>query len=403
MNLDSLKFIAAFLLWVVAFSSGLLPILIRNFRTNKLFISLSQCFAGGLFLAVGLIHILPEAREKLEGSWKLADGHDDDRFPLSYFLCLLTFSLILLIDKVLFNNTDMIEQIEGKIDLRTSHLRKSILGTDDMEDPENNFKERVSHNVKLAISLSRLNLEHAMENDKSEDYLEIPEDKLDNAKKENQIMDTDDHDHDHHDHDHSEHKNIKDQKDQNVHQLSDTKNSNFNKTEHKHGNVHKHDHQGHDHHGHHHASVKKGSGYMQAFILLTAMGIHGLFEGLALGVESEQKEFVNLFLAILAHKWCDSLVVGFSFVGAELPKKMSLYLTLFLSLFTPAGVLIGYCWSSNMTVTGVFQALSAGTFIYISCAEIIIEEFAIAEKKFWKFLMYCFGILFVTLMITIEH
>ena len=38
------------------------------------------------------------------------------------------------------------------------------------------------------------------------------------------------------------------------------------------------------------------------------------------------------------------------------------------------------------------MALSAGTFLYISCGEIIIEEFAIAKNKFVKFLFYLGGI-----------
>jgi len=78
---------------------------IPTFRTNPNLLSYSNCFAGGLFLAIGVIHILPEAAESFEpdkGSLK----EDSDPFPWAYFITICSFSFILLIDKVLFNSAD---------------------------------------------------------------------------------------------------------------------------------------------------------------------------------------------------------------------------------------------------------------------------------------------------------
>lgn len=409
MNVNLFKLLTSIGLWVVALGCGLVPILLKNFHTNKLAISLSQCFAGGLFIAIGLIHVLPEAREHLEDSWK---KEDEEVFPLSYFICLVTFSMILLIDKVIFNNSDIIEGTEPQSDIRASMMRKSFLGNREA-DPADNFQEMVSHNMKIALSMSRLNLDRKKNEEASDDdeYLEIPTEKIEDAPQE-----AHNHDPTHgHDHQHSHSEKIpkapveekeKLQTENVTNDLKEEK-SKLRKTapvkgEHSHHH-HDHGHGKHDAHGHHHASVKKGASYMSAMVILTAMGIHGLFEGLAYGVSTTEEEVLNMFIAIAAHKWCDSLVVGISFVAAELPLKMSLLLTVFLSLFTPMGILIGYLASENKVITGVFQALSAGTFLYISCAEIIIEEFAIADKKFWKFLMYALGILFIVIMGTFEH
>lgn len=391
MDLNVFKLLTSIMLWICALACGLLPLYWRNFNTNKLAISLSQCFAGGLFISIGLIHILPEARENLEDSWKHkhADGHEEEVFPLSYFICLLTFSAILLIDKVLFNNSDIIEGGEGHTDLRTSLIRKSFLGNRD-SDPAENFQEMVSHNMKIALSISKANEENQQSDD--DEYQELPNDHSPVNRIQNNVIEvnklavpiqsgdvnvegnklTIKHDHDHHDHKHEQRRS------------------------HNHGH-------GDDLHGHHHATVKKGASYTSALVILTAMGIHGLFEGLAYGVSTGETEIWNMFLAIAAHKWCDSLVVGISFVAAEIPLKMAVSLTIFLSLFTPMGIFIGYCASASQLITGIFQALSAGTFLYISCAEIIIEEFAIADKKFWKFLMYSFGIIFISVMAYIGH
>lgn len=56
-------------------------------------------FSGGVFLAVALLHILPEA---------VTDYTDEVRpgetkFPLPYFLVFCGYSLILVIDKVMFD------------------------------------------------------------------------------------------------------------------------------------------------------------------------------------------------------------------------------------------------------------------------------------------------------------
>lgn len=414
MEIGLFKLITSIGLWIVALACGLLPLFARNFRANKMFISLSQCFAGGLFLSIGLIHILPEAHENLEGSWKNL-AHEESHFPLSYFICLCTFSLILLIDKVLFNNSDIIEEGELHSEMRSSLMRKSVLGKREAK-PEEAFQEIVSHNFKMALSLSRLNVN---ENESAEDeYLEIPAEKLN--PKENVILSQNSHQAPNFSKNESNQPRIKSmnldvENDQNkdfevqpikvIHKDVETHIHN-DEEDHFHGKDHKYENKvkkNADHHGHHHATLKKDASYTSAFVILIAMGIHGLFEGLAFGVEKEEADVWNMFIAIAAHKWCDSLIVGISFVSAELPIKMAVALTILLSLFTPAGILIGSLSMSNQTVTGVFQALSAGTFIYISCAEIIIEEFAIAEKKFLKFMMYSLGIIFITLMSQLEH
>jgi len=42
------------------------------------------------------------------------------------------------------------------------------------------------------------------------------------------------------------------------------------------------------------------------YILLVALSLHGLFEGIALGIQRVVKDTLFLFLAILAHKWAEA-------------------------------------------------------------------------------------------------
>lgn len=135
MSILLIKALGALSLIVITILFGILPLKIRSFRQNWLLLSLSNCFSGGLFIAIGLIHILPEAHELLEGSHDHDHDHDFDysnllsskqslghlkhgshAFPLSYFISLISFSVILLIDKIIFNNSDLAE--DEQMDLR---------------------------------------------------------------------------------------------------------------------------------------------------------------------------------------------------------------------------------------------------------------------------------------------
>jgi zinc transporter 1/2/3 len=59
-------------------------------------LALSAAFSGGLFLSVGILHILPEASENF------TDYFDDDKehFPFAFFITVMSFALILYIEKI---------------------------------------------------------------------------------------------------------------------------------------------------------------------------------------------------------------------------------------------------------------------------------------------------------------
>jgi hypothetical protein len=50
----------------------------------------------------------------------------------------------------------------------------------------------------------------------------------------------------------------------------------------------------------------------------------------------------------------------------------------------------------------VFNCLAAGTFLYISCSEVIIDEFGKPENKKLKFLFYLIGLAFITSLLFVE-
>ena len=149
-------------------------------------------------------------------------------------------------------------------------------------------------------------------------------------------------------------------------------------------------------------NITQGVSYISAYVILTAMGIHGVFAGLALGVESQFGKMIDMFIAMIIHKWSEALTVGVIFVNAKLPDKMAVSMIIFLAMFTPLGIFIGHLVSVNVLLCGIAKALSAGTFIYISTMEIIVEEFSFSNNKYLKYLMYCLGIGFVVFLNFLE-
>lgn len=134
------------------------------------------------------------------------------------------------------------------------------------------------------------------------------------------------------------------------------------------------------------------------YILFIAFGIHALSEGLAIGLTKTFNDWLGIFIAIFAHKWAEALSLGISFLK-EIDVygwKNRVYCLIIFSLSTPIGVLLGvFLMSVNKLYQSVFLGIAAGTFIYIACSEIIVEEFMETKNVVKKFFAYVLGSFFI--------
>jgi len=48
-------------LWIISISVGVFPLCNKKLKANHMFMSVMMTFSAGLFLSVGLIHLLPDA------------------------------------------------------------------------------------------------------------------------------------------------------------------------------------------------------------------------------------------------------------------------------------------------------------------------------------------------------
>ena len=134
---------------------------------------------------------------------------------------------------------------------------------------------------------------------------------------------------------------------------------------------------------------------MTPYILLIGLGVHAIFEGLALGLSNEIEEVELYSIAILLHKGAAGMSLAISLAKAfpDNRRFVLIMLTLF-AVFTPLGVFLGMMVpSDNDMAELVCASLAAGTFLYIACSEVIIEEFADSTHRVAKFLFFILGVL----------
>tara|TARA_B100001093_G_scaffold515784_1_gene592968 strand:- start:6369 stop:7097 length:729 start_codon:yes stop_codon:yes gene_type:complete len=115
----------------------------------------------------------------------------------------------------------------------------------------------------------------------------------------------------------------------------------------------------------HHANHSNNSIAILSVIMLA---IHSLLEGTAVGIGSDLAETVILFVAIIAHKWAASFALSLQINKSTLSLLTKTLLFLLFAIMTPLGVFFGllvHHFTHNNIALPIFNALAAGTFLYI--------------------------------------
>lgn len=127
MKVETLKILFVIVSFLEAVFMGSIPIISTKFKESPTILGIANAFSGGVFVAIALIHILPEQSE----SYAEQDKGD---FPMPFFLVLCGYTLILIIDKVLFDTHVILgdhdheheEDLKGGSVHASQVLRKSI-------------------------------------------------------------------------------------------------------------------------------------------------------------------------------------------------------------------------------------------------------------------------------------
>lgn len=140
-----------------------------------------------------------------------------------------------------------------------------------------------------------------------------------------------------------------------------------------------------------------GRGGLTAYAVLTALSVHSLMAGLALGAEPELAGALVIFLAIVAHKSTAGFALGVSLVRNRLPRRLAWSLLALFSLATPLGIGVGAALGEvpeprlRLGFEASFLALAAGTFAYVATLDILRDEFLEPAGRLSKWLLVAAG------------
>ena len=219
----------------------------RKFLNNSAkLLSWCNCFGGGIFLSIGLFHLLPEANELLEDAFsEVQDKNLFQKLPVAFMLSFTSYSAILFIEKVLFDSHALIDHghEHGHGHDHDDHDESKKVDVDAEYEDEMNVKNLLSGRSKVASFVAPSSEVTKMKNASFAALSRFSMTQKEQIKKEQDELFID--------------KNSKDDE--------------------------THDHE----HDHENEGVKGGS--LTAYMLLVALSIHSIFEGLALGVKSESE------------------------------------------------------------------------------------------------------------------
>jgi len=121
---------------------------------------------------------------------------------------------------------------------------------------------------------------------------------------------------------------------------------------------------------------------VRSLVLVIALSMHSLFEGLAIGLQPTFDDTLQLFGALALHKCVLAFSLGLNMVQSKLGTRAVIISAVSFSLASPIGTAVGIAISdmsadsmaANSTI-GALQGLACGTFIYIIFFEILPHEF----------------------------
>jgi zinc transporter 1/2/3 len=140
------------------------------------------------------------------------------------------------------------------------------------------------------------------------------------------------------------------------------------------------------------------------FLLCLILSVHSIIVGVSLGLEATLASSIGIFTAIIAHKGPVAFSLGVSLRKNEFPFSLHVQIVCFFAAMAPLGILLGIIFStiladrSTILFEAVFDALAAGTFLYIAGVDIIEEVFEKYQDRWTKFGLILCGYLFMALL-----
>ncbi|XP_029879652.1 zinc transporter ZIP1 [Aquila chrysaetos chrysaetos] len=146
---------------------------------------------------------------------------------------------------------------------------------------------------------------------------------------------------------------------------------------------------------------------IRAGLLVLALALHAVLEGLALGLQEAEGAVLRVCLALLLHKCAVAFSLALKLLRGRLrPPAVVACLTLF-AMMSPLGVGLGTAVAAGAgprqrLCRGVLEGLAAGTFLYVTFLEILPQELGVPQHRIPKVILLLAGFALVTAILFIK-
>ncbi|XP_040208500.1 zinc transporter ZIP2 isoform X2 [Rana temporaria] len=148
-------------------------------------------------------------------------------------------------------------------------------------------------------------------------------------------------------------------------------------------------------HNHVHTQVYSSSSF-RSLILFCSLSIHSVFEGLAIGLQSNYSSALQIAIAVLIHKGIIVFSLSLKLIQSMTrPAWLITYIVIF-SLMSPIGITIGIIVTLQKTsiltlVQTILAGIASGTFVYVTFLEILPQELNSGERPLLKVFFIIIG------------
>ena len=370
MRVEVVKGLILVTLFVMTFLLGIIPvILMRIFKRGsenlhkqllyKRILSFLSCFAAGVFLATGVLDLLPSVRNDL--GTVLKGMNIITSFPVAEFVMMFGLFLILIVEQIVIS-------VKEK-QIMDGNASAPLLPPSTKKNARAPLLPSTSSSANSHETYERRPFSHSITSEHS--ITGIHDEPLDGSG-----CYTEDHGFEHHRHYHH-------------HQHEDTE---INEAE-----------------DHIHVLPEHEHSRLRSILLIVALSLHSVFEGLAVGLQKKSEDVIGIFAALVVHKSVLSFSLGMNLVQSKLSHGGVIRSVLLFSLTAPVGVGVGLAimglWNSNIStlLQGILTGIACGTFLYVTFFEVLPAEFNCPDVRLLKVLFLLIGFGTVTGILFIHH
>lgn len=144
---------------------------------------------------------------------------------------------------------------------------------------------------------------------------------------------------------------------------------------------------------------------VRVYILVLALSLHSVFEGLALGLITNKEHLAEIAVAIVIHKSTIAFSLGVNLAQHKVPTRTIIISAFLFSIMSPIGAGIGIAVldsSSQLSsglASGILQGIANGTFLFITFFEIFQRELESKGNRLLKVLFMLTGFSVVTILV----